>query len=588
MTGPRPGKKTYSPSFRAEEASAWRRIRKYAVPKWMIDQATERRLAGDWQGACTAANMDVVFDLDGIADQYGTEIAGRLKADLLHLAPDLARWHLPRYLRGRTTLRADQCVVLAGYGARFTDDPVLYATTSKLIEGPQRLTLRFGPVKENEYTWGRSQEQDWRLARHLWDARHSDELRERCGGDEHRVPFHHSDGTLLGSGELPERDPGPGDPPGRAEWVTLLCERGEIEQAFSVAGISVDDRPPPRQPYYTPPPVREDLAGRALALTRLGPEVRRLAEAGLGTRFDGLRPVFQIRDHNFSYTTAPIRVEPEPGGLGLRLLLDSHSGLRTAYPVPDACWRRLPDLDLLRSGAMTPAELHPLVSASLFPEREARPGDGPPGPSLPGPVRVRCRGEWHEVRSSGGRLQIPHSAEEQRREQALRALGGSVSGCFAAQRAWTSGTGRLPGLLREQRRELFSRVQHDDTPGVLQLLDAGVDPHIRDGRRHTLLHLLSHLDHEVLLPRLLEAGLDLEARDHYQRTPLHVAVSEGPTDLVVALLTAGARTDVRDHQDRTLGDEVCKNKREDLRFLAERAGMSPAEIAEMWSWSWRE
>jgi ankyrin repeat protein len=100
-----------------------------------------------------------------------------------------------------------------------------------------------------------------------------------------------------------------------------------------------------------------------------------------------------------------------------------------------------------------------------------------------------------------------------------------------------------PRGLRDQRREPFSRVLHGDTPGVPRLLDAGLDPRVRDVRRFTLLHVLHYLDWPVLLPRLLADGLDLEALDYQKRTPLHIARQKGPADLVSALIAAGARTD---------------------------------------------
>ncbi|HEX8008318.1 MAG TPA: VWA-like domain-containing protein [Trebonia sp.] len=59
----------YPRTFPAEEASSWRRIRRYAVPRWMIERATERRLTGDWHGACAAANVDVDFGLADSAQQ---------------------------------------------------------------------------------------------------------------------------------------------------------------------------------------------------------------------------------------------------------------------------------------------------------------------------------------------------------------------------------------------------------------------------------------------------------------------------------------------------------------------------------------
>src|SRR5439155_21069378 len=68
---PRPELRCFPP----DEAAAWRRIRRYAVPRWMIERATERRLAGDWQGACAAANGDVLFDLAEVADHCGHDVA---------------------------------------------------------------------------------------------------------------------------------------------------------------------------------------------------------------------------------------------------------------------------------------------------------------------------------------------------------------------------------------------------------------------------------------------------------------------------------------------------------------------------------
>lgn len=538
----------------------------------MIGQATERRLAGDWRGACAAANVAVEFDLAGIAGQHGTQTADRVEADLWDFAPDLVRWHLPRCLYGRTTLRPGRCVILASYGGRPADGPYLYVTTSAMVDGPQRLALRFGAIDGRQYSWKHGQVQDWRAARQLWDARQTGELLERCGGGT-RAPFRNADGTERGAGELPAQEPGPDDPAGRTEWVTSLFDRGAAKQAFEAAGITLDDTPPQVR-YYSPPPLLDVLAKHPLALTRLEPEIRLLDAAGLGGRFQiphgAGAIVLELRPHR-RFGKGLIHIGPAYGGLRVRM--GAGNEVRDLPSLPEACWRRLPDLDLLRFGDIAPGELHPLVSASLFPARARQPADGPPGPDLqpPSPVRVRCRGEWHEVRSLDGRLCIQHTDEEVRRERALHAFGGPVAGCFAAQQAWTSGTGRLPRALREQRREFFSRVQHGDTAEVLRLLDAGIDPHLRDARQRTLLHLLHLLDHEVMLPRLLNAGLDLEARDHHQRTPLHVAVGEGPVALVRALLDAGARTDVADDQGRSLVSLIIQHGRKELRFLHDAA-----------------
>lgn len=520
----------------------------------MIQRATELRLARNWQGALAAANIDLTQELIGIAKRYGSAVVVAVATDLTNLAPDLIRWHLPRYLRGRTTIWPDQRVILAGYGDRPADGPYLYLTTQhKMVDGPQRLSLRFGPI-----TGVAGHEQNWTAARHLWDVRCAGELRQRSGGGQ-RAPFHNADGT---TGELPVADPG--DPAGHTEWVTLLHDRGDVQEAFDAAGIALDAARP-QGGYFGAPGFLELLGHFPLALTRLEPEVRLLADAGFGGRF-------QVP------LTRSTGLLLELEGPGLRARHAVAGQMRDVSPLPQACWRRLPDLDLLRHGDIAPERLHPLVSAALFPDRSPTDTDGPADRPLPTPVRIRCRGEWHEACSRDGRLQVPHSDEEQRRERALRAFGGPVAGCFAIQQAWTSGVGRLPRALRDQRQELFSLVQHGDTAGVLRLLDAGFDPRVRDGRQRTLLHVLYQLDHDVLLPRLLAAGLSIEARDHHDRTPLHVAVGNGSTALVFALLGAGARTDVVDRWGCTLPGLIVQFNRRELRFLKESVETEHADL----------
>ncbi|MFB7338253.1 ankyrin repeat domain-containing protein [Streptomyces adustus] len=564
--------------FPADQAAGLRRIRRYAVPGWMIERATERRLAGDWRGACAAANVDVALDLAEVAGRWGDDIAAALAEDLRHFVPDLLRWHLPRGGGGRTTLLTDTTVVLARYhpstpGEGRLTAPYLHITTPAMIDGPQRIALRFGTLKGEETAgvFVRST-QDWRHARHLWDARHTDELRERCGGGADRPPFFHADATPRGRDELPTADPGDADPAARSEWATLLHQQGDFQAAFAAAGLELDPTPPPGAGWLRTDP-ESLLAGMALNHTVLEPEVRRRQAAGVGGRFL-LAPHWKIY----------ILLEPlDTGGLLARIV--DRDGFKDVPLLAEALWRRLPDLDLMRAGGVVPEHLHPLVRRALFPAVQVPEGRvGPPGPTAPAPVRVRCRGEWHEVGfRPGSLLRMPHSDEEQQRERALRAFGGAVAGCFAVEQTWTSGTGRLPKALRAQRSELFLRAQHGDTPGVLALLDAGVDPRVRDANGRNLLHVLNLLDHETLLPRLLAEGLDLEARDQRERTPLFVAVNDlGTKALVEAFLAAGARLDVTDDSDRSLAQAVRRYKRRDLAFLRERVEREHPDVGAEW------
>ncbi|MFE2475929.1 ankyrin repeat domain-containing protein [Streptomyces sp. NPDC059389] len=565
--------------FLPEDGPAWRRIRRHAVPGWMIERATAHRLAGDWRAACTAAAVDVRLDLSALAARHGAPVAEAVEEDLRHLAPDLVRWHLPRVLGGRTTIEPDVRVLLARYGAG-ADAPVLSVATGAMIDGPQRLRLHCAPVSPAELgrihsgAVNEPRVEDWTALRPLWDARHTAALRERHTGGADRLPFFRPDGTPVPPGELPTADPGEADPAGHAEWTALLHARGHHAEAYGAAGVERDLTAPEEVPRYgrTADPATV-MGSSAIDLTRLAAEVRRLAAAGSGDRFR--LPV---------HWRGNLLVEPAGPGPGARLRarVAGWDELKDAPRLPLFAWKRLPDLELVRTGRITPDELHPLVAAALFPA--AGPAAGPPGPAEARPVRVRCRGEWHQVRSQGGVLDLlPHSPEEQRRERAMRAFGGAIQGCFAVQQIWTTGEGRLPRALREERRELFLRAQHGDTPGVVALLDAGMDPRVRDARGRTLLHELHLLDHEVLLPRLLAAGLDLEARTKTGLTPLQLAVQfGGSAELVRAYLAAGSRIDVLDEADLSLAQVVRRYKRTDLRFLRSRVEEEFPDIGSEW------
>ncbi|MGW3911429.1 ankyrin repeat domain-containing protein [Streptomyces sp. NPDC005070] len=569
--------------FPADEASSRRRIRRYAVPRWMIERATAARLAGDWRGACAAANVDVAFTLSEVADHCGDHVATALENDLRHLAPDLLRWHLPRILGGRTTLATDKTVVLARYHPKAADEdrltaPCLHITTPAMVDGPQRIALRFGTVEDERDggVFGPGTE-DWRHARHLWDVRHTAELLERSGGTD-RPPFFHADATPRGTGELPTADPGAGDPAARAEWATLLHQKGETRAALAAVGIAADLTPVENSRWYQVD-LEELLGGIALDHTQLEPEIRRQIAAGVADRF-------VIAAHWRTY----ILLEPAAAG-GLLMRAVDREEAKGVPLLAEVLWRRLPDLDLMRAGGIAAEHFHPLVREALFPALPAPAAPaGPPGPTLPEPVRIRCRGEWHEVAfRPGGLLAMPHTDEEQQRERALRAFGGAVAGCFAMEQTWTSGDGRLPKALRTQRSELFLRAQHGDTPGVLELLDAGVDPRVRDPKGRSLLHLLNLLDHETLLPRLLAAGLDLEARDQRERTPLYVAANDlGSKALVKALVAAGARLDVVDESELSLAQIVRRYKRRDLGFLQKRVQAEHPGIGADWWDEWME
>jgi hypothetical protein len=508
----------------------------------MIEQATERRLAGDWRGACAVAAVDVAFDLARVQGEYGPALADRLADDLLSLAPDLLRWHLPRAVPGRGTFAAGLVVPLV----RYPGGPALVVRTPRRVSHPQRLRLDLLPAGAVPAGAG---VETLEGHRHLFDVRHADELCVRCGGDAARAPFLHADAT--------PRAPGGPHPTGAAatEWVTMLQDEGRWAQACAAAGLR--------------PHGGVDGSGQVyghLALSRLR------AEAGVDRSWGPL----WVRVEPESVTSHRVRVyahpwprtEPSLDAPGWRWL-------------PRASWRRLPDLDLLRFGLIDPDDLHPLVHKALFPARvvTARPV-GPPEVAMPAPVQIRCRDRVHALGLRGGRLT---PVGEVCREYLLGALSGEPSDCrkiialWHGEHLWQRRLGdwhrppiewqgrpaRLPKAFRRQIGEFFELVGHGDTPAVLRWLDAGFDPAVRDGMGRNLTAFLPWLDHGELLPRLVAAGVPV------QREALRRAVRHGSADLIRGLLEAAPKEYRWRWESLTwyCAQEVWYSRRRDLQFV---------------------
>lgn len=534
------------------ELTVWQRVRRYAVPTRMIDECTDRRLAGDWRGACAAGRVDTDVDLAEVARTHGAAAAERIVAELAGFAPDLLRWHLPRALGGRTSLATGLTFTLAPrLDVVGQDTPALQVELPKTVDGSQRLRLTVAPL-------GKAPGPE--LPGYLWHATESAGLRQAYGGDAHRLPFLTPDGAPV---PIAGFTAATGDgAPARAERSAALLATEQLVEAWREAGLELDETLPAfRYSHYKVS--REQVLGQRLHLVALAPAVRRLASRHAAEGVV-LNADWRLR---FLFT---------PDGDTVRVRMLGENERRGDLPVlAEPLYLVPPDLELLHRGLVTPADLHPLVRAALFPH--ARGGvPAARGPAF-GPVRVRCRGQWHRIDNAGGRLvPLDHTPDEVRREHALRALGGKVAGCFAAQQGWTDGSTRLPRALRDQRRELMQTILHGDTQAVLAMLDAGLDPHVRDGRGSTLLHLLRCLDHEVLLPRLLAAGLPIDARDHRRRTPLHVAVGwVGTPALVLALLEAGADPKAEDDNGTSVTDLV---EYKGFEYYEEESGDKHADL----------
>jgi hypothetical protein len=419
------------------------------------------------------------------------------------------------------------------------------------VDGSQRVTLAVRAASDLP-------EASFEVAPYLWDPALGDRLRAALGGCGQRVARFAADAT-----PLPPQAWGDGeDAAARAERTYLADDAGDVVAAWATAGIALDPAlPDPNERWWRPRPENLRLPLDAFAVAE---QAREILSSGLVDEV-----LLDVDYHTH------VRIVLAGDGLTARFgrrgyADDDEDKPGTVFRLSADMCRRYPDLDLLWHGLISTGDLHPAVRDALFPTATAQPSmDEPPA----GPVRVRCRGVWHQVRNDSGRLHmLDHTAAEAAREQILLGLGGTVTGCFAAQRAWSGGGGRLPKALRAQRIDLWQRMLHGGTDAVVELLDAGLDPHVRDGRGMTLLHMLLAFDHRVLLPRLLDAGLDINAIDKEQRTPLHVAVVVGHSgDLIRALVDAGADPHLVD-QDQMSAidfiDQVLKYRERSPEFTA--------------------
>ncbi|MFD6172902.1 hypothetical protein [Streptomyces coeruleorubidus] len=164
-------------------------------------------------------------------------------------------------------------------------------------------------------------------------------------------------------------------------------------------------------------------------------------------------------------------------GARKRLVLDVSDGVMRAYghrgdsslPVlPDAATWVLPDLELLRAGAIDAGRLHPLVASALRVER-APAATAPVSQRAGDPRLVECRGARHRIGLAGGVLAaLDHDPAEIRREELLVALGGPPLPCLRA----IDEAHRRPDCLTGVRE----RLDHGDVAGALAVVEGLLGP----------------------------------------------------------------------------------------------------------------
>lgn len=411
----------------------------YVSPPAMVAAATAARVAGDWRGACAAAGVDVRFSLGEVRERFGPSGVAAVEAQLAGLAPDFLRRHLPR--RDGLALRANTAVLLAERSLPVArrGTPSLMVALPPTDSAAQRLTLQVVEAADLQRDFVD-------LPAWTWHANAVEERRRAYGVAAGRLPWHDVDGRAYPQGRN-------GDV---SEFERLLVpvKSDELVDHFRSAGVDVDAGLGQRWNLWMLDALKDSLPG-------LADEAQRLA-----VRYGNVQVLMRVGRE--------ARVELRVRRDGRPVIADS--ARRAGGPIgPD---RPAPlDAALLRWGALTPDELHPLVHDALFPGREQQ--WRPTGERSWRPLRIRCGTGWHVAEFDGASLRIPeHDDEEVRRETMLAVFGGvSAPGCIGALAAFRTGQNPMPKEVRKWRRDFFARIFHGDIVTVPTVLD----PMLRDG-----------------------------------------------------------------------------------------------------------
>ncbi|WP_405892621.1 hypothetical protein OG272_04740 [Streptomyces sp. NBC_00104] len=439
--------------------SFWSRVREFAVPPSMIETATARRAVGDWAGACAAAGFDIDFDMRSLAGGHGQELAARVRADLRHLAPDLLRWHMPR-IAPDGLLRPGLTITLARYPAAGRDGPhavhLVARTPPAWADAGQRIGLALWDGSRSEAgARGHPHPRPSRryrldLHRHLWDARRAGELRVRSGADR---PAADGPPPPCPEPQVPQVPQVPRTEMLGTEMLgTLASERGCAVERWADEAATVL-----RAEGRSAGSVLVRCGTRRRIVLDLDPGPSPGAGAGAGDRTgigDGGNgpPALRIR-----------AVSGDVGATG-------------SLPVlPDAATWVLPDLELIRAGAIEVERLHPLVASALVPDH-VRSGPSEAADRAERARIVECRGERHRIGLVDGVLvALDHDPAELRREELLVELTGTPLPCLRA----IDEAHRRPDCLSGVRE----RLDHGDIAGALAVVEGLLGPEavLRDG-----------------------------------------------------------------------------------------------------------
>lgn len=409
----------FSATLSASRAQAAVCARRFGTSPRMIAAATARRTAGDWRGACAAADVEVCLDLGAVLARQGPGTLAALLGDLRALAPDLLRWHLPRASHGSGRLLGGLVVPLARYpasrasGGRRRDTGALTlvaATPDYALAAGERIVLTtLEPRRAESGPRGRLQRHSLVEQRMFWDSGQAGGLADLCA-------------TRRG-----------------AQQITGLQDAGHVAEAWKAAGFTLVEHSSPG------PNRRRRLAGIPVNLPGLASRVR-AALPGEGT----------AAIHFGGGAIVLTGLDGADRSQALSAALVPSQAARALPTVPEAVWIRPVDIDLLRFGLLPPDELHPLVAAALAPKTvpcaepaAPHPSSRPPGDvrlyrAVPGmtsfaaapdaavEIRVQCGTDEHRIVHRDRRWHMLDHPSVEARESLITLLGGRMNPCCAA------------------------------------------------------------------------------------------------------------------------------------------------------------
>ena len=132
---------------------------------------------------------------------------------------------------------------------------------------------------------------------------------------------------------------------------------------------------------------------------------------------------------------------------------------------------------------------------------------------------------------------------------------------------------------RRTAADLFRSVRDGDIDGTRLILEAGVDPNIRDKRGWTPLMYAANRGYKLLVPSLLDARADPDLQAADGATTLFMAVLQGHEDVAEMLVRAGADPAIRGPTGRTPIDVAQIRKLPRTFALLKRASVDHAAFS---------